>query len=163
MVTRARFERATPSFGGCSGNPATYRCCFAIRKTWFGPVVPGGARKCHRVTRPCRRCSRRTAPARIPWGGRWDRRRIPRATRHAASGSKLRKLTTNLDQLMQAGQDPAIFEKEIEPKLKTVSLLETMQATGLSRTYCGMIRRGVRIPHPRHWGALRELVRSPGR
>jgi hypothetical protein len=40
MVTRARFERATPSFGGCSGNPVTYRCFFAIRKTWFGPVVP---------------------------------------------------------------------------------------------------------------------------
>jgi hypothetical protein len=58
--------------------------------------------------------------------------------------------------------DPAIFEKEIGPKLKTVSLLETMQATGLSRTYCGMIRRGVRIPHPRHWEALRELVRPPG-
>jgi hypothetical protein len=56
--------------------------------------------------------------------------------------------------------DPAIFEKEIGPKLKTVSLLETMRATGLSRTYCGMIRRGVRIPHPRHWGALSELVRS---
>ncbi len=44
----------------------------------------------------------------------------------------------------------------------SVSLLETMQATGLSRTYCGMIRRGVRIPHPRHWEALRELVRSSG-
>jgi hypothetical protein len=43
MVTRARFERATPSFGGCSGNPVTYWCCSAIRKTWFGPVVPGGA------------------------------------------------------------------------------------------------------------------------
>jgi len=40
VVTRARFERATPSFGGCSGNPVTYRCYFAIRKTWFGPVVP---------------------------------------------------------------------------------------------------------------------------
>ncbi len=40
MVTRARFERATPSFGGCSENPVTYRCCFAIRKTWFGPIVP---------------------------------------------------------------------------------------------------------------------------
>ena len=47
---------------------------------------------------------------------------------------------------------------EIRPKLKTVSLLETMRATGLSRTYCGMIRRGVRVPHPRHWEALRELV-----
>ena len=54
--------------------------------------------------------------------------------------------------------DPAIFEKEIQPKLKTVSLLETMQATGLSRTYCGMIRRGVRVPHPRHWEALHDLV-----
>jgi hypothetical protein len=32
-------------------------------------------------------------------------------------------------------------------------------ATGLSRTYCGMIRRGVRIPHLQHWEALRELVR----
>ncbi len=56
--------------------------------------------------------------------------------------------------------DPAIFEREIKPKLTTVSLLETMQATGLSRTYCGMIRRGVRVPHPRHWEALRELVGS---
>ena len=58
--------------------------------------------------------------------------------------------------------DPATFEKDIGPRLKTVSLLETMQATGLSRTYCGMIRRGVRIPHPRHWEALRDLVRPPG-
>ena len=53
---------------------------------------------------------------------------------------------------------PAIFKTEIGPKLKTVSWLETMRATGLSRTYCGMIRRGVRIPHPRHWGVLRTLV-----
>ncbi len=57
---------------------------------------------------------------------------------------------------------PAIFEREIKPKLKTISLLETMRATGLSRTYCGMIRRGVRIPHPRHWGALRDLFSAAG-
>jgi hypothetical protein len=54
--------------------------------------------------------------------------------------------------------DPAVFEEEIRPKLETVSLLKTMKATGLSRTYCGIIRRGVRIPHPRHWEALRGLV-----
>ena len=59
----------------------------------------------------------------------------------------------------QTGEsDPEIFEKEIRPKLGNVSLAETMRATGLSRTYCGMIRRGVRIPHPRHWEVLRELV-----
>jgi hypothetical protein len=57
--------------------------------------------------------------------------------------------------------DAAAFEREVRPKLKNVSLLETMRATGLSRTYCGMIRRGVRIPHPRHWEVLRELVRLP--
>jgi hypothetical protein len=27
--------------------------------------------------------------------------------------------------------DPTVFEREIRPKLKTVSLLETMRATGL--------------------------------
>ena len=32
-----------PSFGGSSENPATYRYGFAIRKTSFGPVVPGSA------------------------------------------------------------------------------------------------------------------------
>jgi hypothetical protein len=41
---------------------------------------------------------------------------------------------------------------------KRLKELETMRATGLSRTYCGMIRRGVRVPHQRHWEALRELV-----
>jgi hypothetical protein len=59
-------------------------------------------------------------------------------------------------------RDPAIFEKEIKPKLGSVSLLKTMRATGLSRTYYGMIRRGVRVPHPLHWEALGELFGSPG-
>ena len=54
-----------------------------------------------------------------------------------------------------------MFKREIKPKLKNVSLRETMQATGLARTYCGMIRRGVRIPHPRHSEALSDLIRSP--
>jgi hypothetical protein len=60
----------------------------------------------------------------------------------------------------QVGEiDPAIFENEIWPKLGEVSLIKMMRATGLSRTYCGLIRRGVKIPHPRHWGGvLRELL-----
>jgi hypothetical protein len=86
---------------------------------------------------------------------------------HGGNAAKLRgkrnsvKLLANSewDRNQTEEADTAIFEKEIGPKLKAVSLLETMRATGLSRTYCGMIRRGVRIPHPRHWEALRELVR----
>ena len=54
--------------------------------------------------------------------------------------------------------DSATFTREIGPKLSEMSLAAMMQATGLSRPYCSMIRRGVRIPHPRHWEALRGLV-----
>ena len=85
---------------------------------------------------------------------------------HGGRAAKLRgkrnsvKLLANAEWERKQSEEmnPAIFEKEIRPKLKTVSLLETMRATGLSRTYCGMIRRGVRVPHRRHWGALRALI-----
>jgi hypothetical protein len=54
--------------------------------------------------------------------------------------------------------DPESFAKEIGPRLATASRAAMMRATGLSRPYYSMIRRGVRIPHPRHWEALRGLV-----
>ena len=54
--------------------------------------------------------------------------------------------------------DPDRFGREIAPNLQAVSLVAMMRATGLSRPYCAMIRRGERVPHPRHWGELRELV-----
>jgi CRISPR-associated endonuclease Cas1 len=53
---------------------------------------------------------------------------------------------------------PGTFAREIGPKLAEVSLAAMMRATGLSRPYCAMIRRGARVPHPRHWEALRGLV-----
>jgi hypothetical protein len=53
--------------------------------------------------------------------------------------------------------DPATFAEEIRPKFQAVSLAAMMQATGLSRPYCAMIRRGARVPHARHWEALRSL------
>ena len=56
------------------------------------------------------------------------------------------------------GFDARTFAREIEPKLKTVSLATMMRATGLSRPYCALIRRGERVPHPRHWGALRSSI-----
>ena len=53
--------------------------------------------------------------------------------------------------------DPQSFEREIRPKLTGVSLAAMVRATGLSQPYCAMIRRGERVPHPRHWEALRGL------
>jgi len=36
-------------------------------------------------------------------------------------------------------------------------------ATGLSLVYCNQVRRGQRVPHPRHWPALRTLASTAPR
>jgi hypothetical protein len=53
--------------------------------------------------------------------------------------------------------DPEVFVREILPHLQGIPLRKLAAATGLSVQHCGMIRRGVRMPHPKHWQALRDL------
>jgi len=53
--------------------------------------------------------------------------------------------------------DPSVFEETILPGLAYVPLGALVTATGLSKTACGAIRSGKKVPHPRHWKALREL------
>lgn len=53
--------------------------------------------------------------------------------------------------------DPETFRLGILPGLQEIPLSAMMQATGLSRGYCWMIRRGDYMPHPRHWERLRGL------
>jgi CRISPR-associated endonuclease Cas1 len=53
-----------------------------------------------------------------------------------------------------ARPDPDIFAREILPLIADVPLRRLAAATGLSIQYCGLIRRGLRTPHPRHWDAL---------
>lgn len=53
--------------------------------------------------------------------------------------------------------DPAVFIEEIFPLLQDVSLSSMSEATGLSRGYCSFIRRGLKVPHERHWPALRQI------
>jgi CRISPR-associated endonuclease Cas1 len=54
--------------------------------------------------------------------------------------------------------DPAEFRREILPELRSVSLGQMVKATGLSLIYCSLVRRGVYVPHARHWRALKSLV-----
>lgn len=54
--------------------------------------------------------------------------------------------------------DPEVFEHEILPGLQEVSLGEMAASTGLSIDYCSKIRRGLRVPHPRHWSRLSLLL-----
>jgi len=55
-------------------------------------------------------------------------------------------------------RDEAWFKREIAPKLDAFSLKEIADVTGLSLAACSRIRSGARVPHQRHWEALRKLV-----
>jgi CRISPR-associated endonuclease Cas1 len=53
--------------------------------------------------------------------------------------------------------DPEEFRRRILPGLQAVPIEEMARATGLSVRYCSMIRRGLYMPHPRHWEVLKLL------
>lgn len=53
--------------------------------------------------------------------------------------------------------DPEVFRREIRPQLQEVSLGVMAKATGLSEQYCSLIRSGLKVPHARHWSALRNF------
>ncbi len=56
------------------------------------------------------------------------------------------------------GSEAAIdFGRDVLPRLQGAPLSALMQATGLSVRYCSLIRRGLRVPHRRHWAALARL------
>jgi CRISPR-associated protein Cas1 len=51
-----------------------------------------------------------------------------------------------------------VFVEQIFPTLQSVGLREMADATGLSMDYCSKIRRGLKVPHPRHWMQLALLA-----
>jgi hypothetical protein len=51
-----------------------------------------------------------------------------------------------------------VFKREILPLIQEVPLRRLVEATGLSLRYCSLIRRDEKVPHPRHWEALREVT-----
>jgi CRISPR-associated endonuclease Cas1 len=49
------------------------------------------------------------------------------------------------------------FARDVLPRLQTVPLGRMVEATGLSAGYCSFVRRGLKIPHRRHWERLAHL------
>ena len=56
-------------------------------------------------------------------------------------------------------QDQERFTSEVLPKLATVTLTTIAEAIGVSTSTASKVRAGRRVPHPRHWAALEQLVR----
>src|SRR5512133_104865 len=54
--------------------------------------------------------------------------------------------------------DLTVFESDVLPLICEVPLSRMVKATGLSLRYCSQIRRGEKVPHPRHWLALRRAI-----
>jgi hypothetical protein len=48
------------------------------------------------------------------------------------------------------------------PGLQAVSLGAMAEATGLSEGYCSFIRRGLRMPHRRHWSVVTIMAKKVG-
>jgi hypothetical protein len=53
---------------------------------------------------------------------------------------------------------PSEFRRLILPKLAAARPSDLARATGLSPGYCALIRDGKRVPHVRHWAALRLIA-----
>ena len=50
--------------------------------------------------------------------------------------------------------DLSAFQRNILPLIENIPLSRLQRATGLSLRYVSLIRRGEKVPHPRHWQAL---------
>ncbi len=56
--------------------------------------------------------------------------------------------------------EPEHFTRDILPILQDVPLSEMAKATGLTEGYCSFVRRGLKVPHQRHWKTLATLAES---
>lgn len=54
--------------------------------------------------------------------------------------------------------DPTEFAEGILPGLQDVPLSRMVEVTRLTVKYCSLIRRGVYVPHPRHWKILKSIA-----
>lgn len=53
---------------------------------------------------------------------------------------------------------PETFARDILPALQSVPVRAIAEATGLTKGYCSFVRRGLKVPHRRHWEALARLI-----
>jgi hypothetical protein len=59
---------------------------------------------------------------------------------------------------LQAWLTRDVYMTQIQPALTRVAKSRIRSALGVSEPYSSDIQAGKRIPHPRHWQALAELV-----
>ena len=51
------------------------------------------------------------------------------------------------------------YQREVQPKLRSIKVREIAEALRVSRPYAALIRSGRKLPHQRHWEALAKLAK----
>jgi hypothetical protein len=87
-------------------------------------------------------------------GGEVGRKRGASNARRGQERSKWKELGLDAD------REKARFKRDILPLLQGIPLSHIMKATGFSRRYASMARRGLYTPHPAHYDALADLAGS---
>lgn len=87
-------------------------------------------------------------------GGDVGRRRGLSNARRAVERGEWEKLGLDLE------AEKERFKRDILPALQGVPLSRIIKATGLSRRYASMIRRGMYVPHPMHYERLSGLIHA---
>jgi CRISPR-associated endonuclease Cas1 len=85
-------------------------------------------------------------------GGEVGRKRGASNARRAQERSTWKELGLDVD------QEKERFKRDILPRLQDVPLSRIMKATGFSRRYASLARRGLYTPHPVHYEALAMIV-----
>lgn len=92
--------------------------------------------------------------------------RVGRQTSHTLESQAKRSATQKVNTQAAWDWDPStqpswltpdFYSKRIQPILPSVSRLALVKALGVSPGYANEIRKG-RLPHPRHWQILADLV-----
>lgn len=87
-----------------------------------------------------------------------DPRTTPEALGKVAQAISRRRSEASQWNAENERPDPAEFTAAILPRLQGIPLGVLSSATGLSVPYCSCVRRGLYVPHPRHWDALRAIA-----
>lgn len=100
---------------------------------------------------PATLAKRRAAGTDPAHGGEAGKARWQRNANHLHAISEWKRDNTDVQELQW-------FTRDILPKLQAVSLRELSRATGLTEGYCSFVRRGLKVPHRRHWQPLAALA-----
>ena len=92
--------------------------------------------------------------------------KLGRILAHSAKARRLRIATKRRhdaarQEWERSGQNSTseeVYRTQIQPRLKGLTVSAIMKALQVSVIYASHIRRGKRVPHPRHWQVLADLA-----